>query len=268
MQSSTRTALYVVVAIAIIGFLSYSIPQIIQNLQGTVLYSYEYGYDYEYAYDDPRYGSNPASLVPVQALLTASGTQLGPIAGVPTTFILSVKNKGNRPVPLRAVNYVFQINHTIGNVSFELTSPTAPLNQTSNNVHIYGMMANEAANYENNGNTSIINYLASDDTLVLGPGDEITLFSFTGSFTGPIDANYTNNTPAVFQYVTAEHYFHRANIVNGQILPPFNAEFTISGQNVTTTVRQDEYDTSGPLGIPDQNVNENDMFQILRNWRE
>lgn len=260
MQKSTKTGITIIIAISLVAIVAYSVPQALKGLQTQVIY--QYGYDVSRT---PVGGTTPITSR-VFIRITASGTQLGPIKDVPTTYYVSVLNSGTTPVSLYGTEFVLATGPDAQNPLLLMSPPVTPSRVDRYLVHTFNAFDFEGAEYVNN-TSSIkfaglnLNAQGTSTPTVLNPGIEQPLFSFTGA--------YAESGAREFQIVVGKAYFQPLTLANpSSIGSGFNEtpELNVSGAEVSFLVRATEFDLSGSSNSPDGRVNSSDVRKLFENW--
>jgi hypothetical protein len=199
MTKKSRVAAYALIIIAIIGILSYSFPQLFEQLQTRFLYTYEYTYNYSYV--DPNTGD--IITVPITILVTieTSGSQEIVEEGVVNAYTVYVENTGSIDLPLHAMDAVLALVpeitsglvpanftligadpvHTFGNFDYEIDSTnTTPTSDTAHAENAYHIR---------------VNGFNPQAPVTLAANTKIPLFSYFAKWDGKVVS--ANNSPVM-----------------------------------------------------------------------
>jgi hypothetical protein len=171
MSKNTRIGLYLVVAIAIIATLTYSVPQFFENLQTRFIYTQEYVY---YVDDQGRQVANPIVL----SLQTLNG-DVGIRAGEPIAYAVILKNEGQQDVRFFAFEGKISFAGQVGNSTFSFIGPSPAL--SIGNFPFETITANQVADINGDYVTTLLAFTDNPNGVTLAAGQQMILGVVMGS---------------------------------------------------------------------------------------
>jgi hypothetical protein len=240
MHKYRRIIAYLITITSLIAIGYYMVQTPAENLQSSVVIQYGITPDQT---ADATIETNL-----IYARVTASGSSIGPISNIPTSYAISIVNNTANPVEIHGAEFNVIINDPITIHSPPIEEPLL--------VHTYNGFNFEAAEFIPASNS--IRYAGSNviNPNIIPANSELFLYSFTTTYPTTGTKTLTIDIGRV--------YLSPLQTLNAEF--ENMAELDIDGQVITFRARQSEHDLGGTGNTPDGRVNPDDVFEIFRSW--